>query len=338
MRELTGEGTRPMVQRLTRRRPVGAALATALLSSTRSAAAQQAPRFSYPVGLPGLPLGDGFIVRHGYATENTWYNPGWWHTAEDWYLNDGAETAGVGVYAAADGQVVFTGWEYPGRVVIVQHGEDLFSMYGHLETELAISPEEPVTRGQLLGTVLFRSDGLAPSHLHFEIRTFFMTPEVNGDAPRYGVACGFMCPPGPGYWPIDATEHPSALGWRNPTHVSGHRAWPDGVPQGAEVVVAQGSPASAVLWAESRFGRAAMPITAVPLAAGDRFPLLEVRVGDEAATGTSAEAYELWYRIELPDGTAGWVRAALPSTNDTGSDGRPSSVRFAFLPAVATPE
>jgi hypothetical protein len=28
------------------------------------------------MGFPGRPLGDGLLVRHGYATENTWYNPG----------------------------------------------------------------------------------------------------------------------------------------------------------------------------------------------------------------------------------------------------------------------
>ena len=33
--------------------------------------------YSYPMGFPGRPLGDGLLVRHGYATENTWYNPGW---------------------------------------------------------------------------------------------------------------------------------------------------------------------------------------------------------------------------------------------------------------------
>jgi hypothetical protein len=35
----------------------------------------------------------------------------------------------------------------------------------------------------------------------------------------------------------------------------------------------------------------------------------------------------------LPDGRAGWVQAAIPSTFETGSDGRPSSVYFDFYPA-----
>jgi hypothetical protein len=186
--------------------------------------------------------------------------------------------------------------------------------------------------------VLYRTDGLAPSHLHFEMRTFFMTAEVNGDAPRYGVACGFKCPPGPGYWPMDAPEHPSAIGWRNPTHVIARRAWADGIPPGTAVVATQGAPGTALLWGTSRFGHTAMPVAAIAVSPGDRFPLLEISAGAEASTGTSAEAYQLWYRIETPDGATGWVQAAVPSSNDTGSDGRPSSIRFAFLPEVATPE
>src|SRR5215203_1283057 len=206
-----------------------------------------APAYSYPMGFPGRPLGDGLLVRHGYATENTWYNPGWLHTGEDWYLPDG-ETGGMGVYAAAAGDVIFAGSEYPGLVVIVEHPNGLYSMYGHLDYALAVEAGQSVERGQLLGTVLNRTDGLAPSHLHFELRTFFTTPEVNGNAPRYGVACGVDCPPGPGYWPIDAPEHPSAMGWRNPTHVINRRAWPDGIPAAAEVVLAETAPDAITLW------------------------------------------------------------------------------------------
>jgi hypothetical protein len=46
-------------------------------------AVEAAPVFSYPIGWPGELPGDGFRIRHGYATENTWYNPGYWHTGED---------------------------------------------------------------------------------------------------------------------------------------------------------------------------------------------------------------------------------------------------------------
>lgn len=73
------------------------------------------------------------------------------------------------------------------------------------------------------------------------------------------------------------------------------------------------------------------------LGAGDRFPLLAVDPGAEDATGPSAEARRIWYQIALPDGEQGWVLAAFPSANDTGSDGRPSAVRFDFLPRVTAP-
>jgi murein DD-endopeptidase MepM/ murein hydrolase activator NlpD len=226
--------------------------------------------------------------------------------------------------------VVFAGSEYPGLVVIVAHDEGLYSMYGHLDYALAVETGQFVARGELLGTVLARTDGRAPSHLHFELRAFFTTPEVNGNAPRYGVGCGVECPPGPGYWPIDAPEHPSALGWRNPTHVINRRAWLGGVPDGVEVVVGALAPERTMLWSEPGGGE---PLGEMALAPGDRYGLREIATGEEAATGTSAEAYQVWYRLALPDGADGWVQAVTPSSNDTGADGRPSSVRLDFLPA-----
>jgi murein DD-endopeptidase MepM/ murein hydrolase activator NlpD len=295
------------------------------------------PDFSYPMGVPGQPLGDGFLIRHGYATENVPYYPGWWHTGENWFLA-GGETFGLPVYAVAAGDVVFAGYDYPGPVVIVQHAADLYSMYGHLDYALAVAVGQSVVRGQQLGTVLRRSDDPERSHLHFELRTFYTLPEINGDHPQYGVNCGYECPPGPGYWPMGAPEHPSQLGWRNPTHVINRRAWPQGVPEGTEVVVTATAPGSTPLWSAplDRNGGAQQGV--LPLLAGDRYPLLSIDAGAEDTTGTSAEAYLLWYRIALPDGDSAWVEAAVPDNHDVGSDGRPSSVRFDFVPNVPTPD
>jgi murein DD-endopeptidase MepM/ murein hydrolase activator NlpD len=315
---------------LTRRALVGAIAGAALATRTRPLLSQsQVPAFGYPVALPGGVLGDGFIVRHGYATENTWYLPGYLHAGEDWYTTEG-NAAGVGVYAAAAGEVVFAGSDYPGRVVIIRHDHDLYSMYGHLDYELPVGTGDVVERRQPLGTILARTDGRAPSHLHFEIRTFLTTPEVNGDSPRYGFACGVDCPPGPGYWPIDAPEHPSVIGWRNPTHVI---AGQTEVFAGSEIVVAMTATGEAEVWSAPQADDAE-PLRSLLLRPGDRYALLAIDAGPAASEGTSAEAYRLWYRLATTDGTVGWVQAALPSANDTGSDGRPSSVRFAFLPAV----
>ncbi len=134
-----------------RRAVLGGSIAAALAARRRPTSAQaSALAFTPPIGLPGRVLGDGFFVRHGYACENTWYNAGWLHTGEDFYLPNG-NTAGAGVYAVADGEIVFAGSEYPGLVVIVQHAEDLYSMYGHLDHSLAVETGS-VGRGQLLGT------------------------------------------------------------------------------------------------------------------------------------------------------------------------------------------
>ncbi|MFL5758534.1 MAG: hypothetical protein ACJ789_02280 [Thermomicrobiales bacterium] len=57
-----------------------AAALTARMHAGRARAAQ--PAFSLPIGLPNRTLGDGFFIRHGYACEHTWFNPGCRHTGE----------------------------------------------------------------------------------------------------------------------------------------------------------------------------------------------------------------------------------------------------------------
>jgi murein DD-endopeptidase MepM/ murein hydrolase activator NlpD len=321
-----------MPHRHTRRALLGLAVAAPLAAPTRRTAAQAAgPVFGYPMAEPGRVPGDGFEIRAGYACENLPAFPGWWHTGENWHRRAG-DSAGAAVVAAAEGEVVFAGYDYPGPVVIVRHAPDLFSQYGHLDYALEVAVGDRVARGRRIGTVLGRAD--APSHLHFELRTFYQHPRVNGDAPEYGVHCGYDCPPGPGYWPIGAPEHPSDLGWRNPTHVIARRAWPDGIPAGAEVVVAEGVEAEIPLWTAPAGRSDAAQVGALPARPGDRYPLLAIDAGDEADRGTSAEATRLWYRFALPDGGEGWAQAAVPSFDKVGSDGRPSAIRFALLPAT----
>jgi len=305
------------------------------LRAIRPARAQTRNSFGFPIAEPeGVP-GDGFLIRHGFQTENTWYNPGYWHTAEDWYRLDGAETAGARILATGAGEVVFAGSDYPGRVVIIQHHPQLYSMYGHLDYgTLAVGAGDRVVRGQQIGQVLQRTDSV-PSHLHFEIRTFLFEDEVNGDVPRYGFACGYRCAPGPGYWPIDAPELPSAMGWRNPTHLIGNRLLLDGP---LEVQATRDTSGPAPLldapWPPSD----AASTGTIELTPGARFAVRAVDAGPEASTGASAEAYRLSWLLDDGAGVAGWVRAAVPNDGDTGSDGRPSSVRFALLPVPNSPE
>jgi hypothetical protein len=292
------------------------------------------PAYGYPIGLPGLPPGDGFVIRHGAQTENTWYAPGNWHTGEDWYTLEG-DTGGASVYAVAAGEVVYAGANYPGRVVIVAHPDGLFAMYGHLDPALAVDVGERVARGQTLGSVLTQRGARAPSHLHFELRTFLSNPAVNGAAPRYGYRCGPRCPPGPGYWPIDAPDLPADQGWLNPTHTIARRMFgPDHAGPLGEVVVATGpvSP-SLTLWSAPPDDPARSPVGELALRPGERLTLLDVWAGDEAPRATSALGYQLWYRLQLAGGE-GWASALSADSGDTGSDGRPSGVRLHLLPAA----
>jgi murein DD-endopeptidase MepM/ murein hydrolase activator NlpD len=284
--------------------------------------------------MPGKSLGDGFFIRHGDQVENTWYNPGYWHTGEDWYAIAG-DSAGARVYAIADGAVEYIGGNYPGRVVIVRHADDLYSMYGHLDPQVNTSVGAQVTRGELIGTVLRRSD-TTPSHLHFEIRTFLTSRAVNGSAPRYDFRCGVNCPPGPGYWPIQAPDLPSDLGWRTPAHVIAQRMYPPDAPGslGQVVVASQPISPSIALWSGPPEDTARSVLDTLALRAGEHFPLLEVRADREDSHATSALGYQIWYAIGLTDGRTAWVQAAIPSTFEIGSDGRPSSVYFNFWPAV----
>jgi hypothetical protein len=316
-----------------RRRFVGGlGVAGFALALGNESSAQSSFAFGLPIADPGGIPGDGFLVRHGFQTENTWYNPGNWHTAEDWYRLDGAETAGASVLAIAEGDVVFVGSDYPGRVIVVQHAPELYSMYGHLNPQsVTLAEGAHVVRGQQLATVASVPGWKAPSHMHFEIRNFLYNAEVNGETPIYPYACGVNCAPGPGYWPIGVQELPSGMGWRNPTHEIGNRLMADGA---LTVAAPTGWSGAVEMTSLPWQWQDATDIGLLDLYPGARFDVLAVDAGQSASTGTSAEAYFLSYLLDLGNGASGWVRAAVADSGDSGSDGRPSSVRFTLLPIL----
>jgi murein DD-endopeptidase MepM/ murein hydrolase activator NlpD len=315
---------------ISRRQLIGGAVAAAIAPSVVRARRETGDAWSLPIRTAGATPGDGFLIRHGFASENTWFNPGWWHTAEDWYRAGDANTAGAEVLAVHAGTVVWIGSDYPGRVVLVQHPDGLIAMYGHLDYALDVAEGSAVVAGQVIGRVLNWADARAPSHLHFEIRTFVTEPAVNGAMPAHPAQCGSGCVPGPGYWPIRVDQHPTAVGYRNPSHViaRGMAANPP------ERVVVASTAAGTVVTRRDEPRDDARPIADRLLSAGDTFDLLEIAAGPPDGTGTSALAYDIWYRIAIPVGGAGWTRALVPDARDTGSDGRPSGLRPVLLPVV----
>ena len=64
---------------------------------------------------------------------------------------------------------------------------------------------------------------------------------------------------------------------------------------------------------------------------GERYPLHEIATGDEARHWDQCRGVLALVPHRAANGESAWVQAAVPSVNDTGSDGRPSSVRFDFF-------
>jgi hypothetical protein len=85
---------------------------------------------------------------------------------------------GTPVYAAGDGTVIFAGpdteaiyspWiNYYGNVIVIQHDDQMFTLYAHL-SKILVETGTPVRAGEQIGEV--GQTGVAiGSHLHFEVR------------------------------------------------------------------------------------------------------------------------------------------------------------------------
>jgi murein DD-endopeptidase MepM/ murein hydrolase activator NlpD len=81
---------------------------------------------------------------------------------------DIAAPYGTPILAAADGKVVFSGWEGGyGQLVIVDHGNGLKTKYGHC-SQLLVRVGEIVHQGDILGKVGTTGHATGP-HLHYEV-------------------------------------------------------------------------------------------------------------------------------------------------------------------------
>jgi murein DD-endopeptidase MepM/ murein hydrolase activator NlpD len=76
---------------------------------------------------------------------------------------------GTPVLAATDGVIAFAGTEAEyGRLVVIDHGHDFSTVYGHL-AKIQVKAGEKVSKGQAIGTVGLSGNSTGP-HLHYEVR------------------------------------------------------------------------------------------------------------------------------------------------------------------------
>ena len=188
-----------------------------LVGGSPSVAAQAslqavADGFDYPVGDVN---GGGWGFWHGFQYYGAVY-AGSYHAGEDWYRSGSAYQP---VYAIGNGVVKYAAGNYPGNVVIIEHslsnGETWYSMYGHVYAKVVVG--QSVSRRQQIATIYNQAGN---SHLHFEVRNFYLKNEVNGAQSACGNHRNY--PPGPGYWPVPRCNgnwngRPADKGWVNPS-------------------------------------------------------------------------------------------------------------------------
>jgi hypothetical protein len=112
---------------------------------------------------PSFKLGDGLRFRDVHPVLGT----GRMHYGQDFNVPYGTK-----VYATGDGKVVESGWNSGGygNVVMIDHGNGLQSIYGHL-SEIRVPDGMNVKRGDMIG--LSGSSGLSSGpHLHYQINKF----------------------------------------------------------------------------------------------------------------------------------------------------------------------
>ncbi len=142
--------------------------------------------FDFPVGDPD---GRGWGVT-GYRFLDWSIVSNSYHPGEDWNIpGAGNGDWGEPVYAVANGEVIFSGWNSAlGNVVLIKHNlsrnEAVWSQYAHLDRR-DVQTGQVVSRRQQVGTVGRGPNNRFAAHLHFELRKKDMPanawPRTNGE-------------------------------------------------------------------------------------------------------------------------------------------------------------
>lgn len=125
--------------------------------------------FQNPLG-PDAPIAIARSYPYG-STENGTRDP---HRGVDLESKEGdpvfAPAVGVVVFAGRDRKRVYTPWDdYYGNLIIIQHENGLFTLYGHL-SQILVSVGDHLNIGEVIAAVGHTGVAIG-SHLHFEVRT-----------------------------------------------------------------------------------------------------------------------------------------------------------------------
>tara|TARA_B110000444_G_C18784665_1_gene569255 strand:- start:349 stop:1134 length:786 start_codon:yes stop_codon:yes gene_type:complete len=116
--------------------------------------------FPFSENIPNIIPTDGFISQSHYNEDS--------YTSNNHAGIDVVSKLGEPIVSSAKGLVVFSGWTYElGNLIIIYHGDDYFTLYGHNQINLKNQLEE-VAGGDLIGLVGSTGISTGP-HLHFEI-------------------------------------------------------------------------------------------------------------------------------------------------------------------------
>ena len=136
--------------------------------------ADQAPEIPSKVSVPGVATGKldyplaKWVLTQGFGCSPYWFEP--WVASVGCNFHNGVDLA-ADMYSpigAADGGVVeYAGWCDCGLgyYVKIDHGNGFETVYGHM-SELYVSAGEPVSKGDVIGTVGSTGNSTGP-HVHF---------------------------------------------------------------------------------------------------------------------------------------------------------------------------
>lgn len=113
--------------------------------------------------LPNLPT--ALPVEQGYRTDG--FAPHWLYGKRHFGIDIAGER-GAQIRAAGNGVVIFAGYtSILGNLVIISHGDEIFSFYGH-NSSLLVSERAYVKKNDPIATLGDTGESTGP-HLHFEI-------------------------------------------------------------------------------------------------------------------------------------------------------------------------